>query len=159
MQAYLAEMEDCLAGMTKRPVLVYLSFMATEETFYKKEMERISRDVNLPEYLYIRVRQSKHFMEKYYADKIELEKIAMAACMSRFHFVRVFQTIYGVTPRQFLKDVRINKAKVLLKDGLTIASVCYEVGYDSVPTFSSAFKRGTGLSPAKYRQSNHRNPE
>nr|WP_255723992.1 AraC family transcriptional regulator [Terrimonas ginsenosidimutans] len=98
-------------------------------------------------------------MEKHYADKIELDQIAMAACMSRFHFVRVFQMIYGVTPRQYLKDVRINKAKALLKKGLDVTTVCYEVGYDSVPTFSSAFKRGTGLSPGRYQQWHKSNPE
>lgn len=133
--------------------------MVNGKTYYHEQIEKISSQFYLDEYQYIRVRQSKHFMEKFYADKIELEKIATAACMSRFHFIRIFQSIYGVTPRQFLKDIRINQAKVLLKKGVAVTSVCYEVGYDSVPTFSNAFKKGTGLSPAKYQQINNRNPE
>ncbi len=68
--------------------------------------------------------------------------------MSRFHYIRVFQQIYGVTPRQYLRDVRIAKAKKLLKKGGPVTRVCLEVGYESLPTFSNAFKRATGYAPS-----------
>jgi AraC-like DNA-binding protein len=140
------------------PNLLYLLRMESRKTYYQEQMEKVAGQVKFAEYQYIQVRQSKHFMEKFYADKIELDKIAMAACMSRFHFIRVFQSIYGITPRQFLKDVRINKAKTLLKKGVAVTTVCCEVGYDSLPTFSTAFKKGTGMSPGKYQQSYNSNP-
>jgi AraC-like DNA-binding protein len=132
---------------------------ATSKTFYAIEVERIAQQSGLPQYQYMQIRQSKDFMEQYYAEKIELNRIALAACMSRFHFIRLFQLVYGTTPRQFLKDLRINKAKVLIKEGLSVTQVCFEVGYESLPTFSSAFKKGTGCSPKEYQLLHKSNPE
>ncbi len=119
--------------------------------FYRQQLELVAERSGLPEYLYVQVRHSKHFMEQYYSGKIELEKIAAAAFMSRFHYIRMFQQVYGVTPRQYLRDLRISKAKELLQEGRDVTSVCFEVGYDSVSTFSCTFKRGTGHAPAAYR--------
>lgn len=130
-----------------------------KKSYYETELERIAQEHYLPEYQYIRIRQSKVFMEKYYGDKIELDKMASAACMSRFHYIRLFQSIYGTTPRQFLRDIRMLRAKVLIKKGVSIAQVCMEVGYDSLPTFSTAFKKGTGYSPGQYQRLYNSNRE
>ncbi len=98
-------------------------------------------------------------MEQYHGEKIELEEIAAAACMSRFHYIRIFEQVYGLTPRQYLRDLRIEKAKELLKRGHTVTQVCFDVGYESLPTFSKVFKRGTGYSPKAYQEINISNPE
>ena len=88
---------------------------AKSKTFYEREVERIAQDHLLMEYQYIHIRNSTAFMKKYHAEKIELGDIAAAAFMSRFYYIRIFKQIYGVTPRQYLKDLRISKAKELLK--------------------------------------------
>ena len=124
--------------------------MAADKTYYELHLEKISASYKLPEYQYIQLRQSKAFMTKYLGDKIALSQLAVAACISKFHYIRLFQRVYGVTPRQYLKDLRISKAKELIKTGTPVARVCIEVGYDSLPSFSSAFKKGTGLSPKAY---------
>jgi AraC-like DNA-binding protein len=98
-------------------------------------------------------------MEKYHGDKIKLDEIAAAAFMSRFHYIRIFQQVYGMTPRQFLRDLRIAKAKELLKEGYSVTQVCFDVGYESLPTFSKVFKRGTGYSPKAYQELNNSNLE
>ncbi len=131
----------------------------SSKTFFEQEVDRIAKEHGLPEHHYIQVRQSKAFMEQYLSEKIELEKIAAAAFMSRFHYIRIFQQVYGITPRQYLRDLRINKAKELLKQGMSVTQVCFEVGYDSLPTFSSAFKRGAGISPRMYQELNNSNLE
>jgi AraC-like DNA-binding protein len=124
------------------------------KTFFEQEIERIMKEHGLPEHHYAYIRQSKAFMEKYHGDKIELEEIAAAAFMSRFHYIRIFQRVYGRTPRQYLRDLRIEKAKELLKKGHSISQVCFDVGYESLPTFSKVFKRGTGYSPKAYQELN-----
>lgn len=129
------------------------------KTYYEQEVERIAESISLQKYHYVQVRQSKTFMEKYYSEKIDLEKMAAAAFMSRFHYIRIFRQVYGVTPRQYLKGFRITKAKELLKIGLPITQVCFEVGYDSLPTFSKAFKCGVGYSPKVYQKVNNSNLE
>lgn len=130
-----------------------------ETNFYRQQLELVAQHRGLPEHLYVQVRHSKHFMDQYYSGKIELEKIAAAAFMSRFHYIRMFQQVYGVTPRQYLRDLRINKAKELLQEGRDVTSVCIAVGYDSVSTFSSTFKRGTGHAPSMYKELHKSNRE
>lgn len=124
------------------------------KTFFEQEIERIMSEHALPKHHYAYIRQSKAFMEKYHGDKIKLDEIAAAAFMSRFHFIRIFQQVYGMTPRQYLRDLRITKAKELLKKGHSVTRVCFDVGYESLPTFSKVFKRGTGRSPKAYQELN-----
>jgi AraC-like DNA-binding protein len=124
------------------------------KTFFEQEVERLIKEHALPEHHYAYIRQSKAFMEKHYGEKIELHEIAAAAFMSRFHYIRIFQQVYGRTPRQYLRDLRIEKAKELLKEGHSVARVCFDVGYESIPTFSKVFKRGTGYSPKAYQELN-----
>lgn len=128
-------------------------------TFFEQEVERIMKEHALPQHHYVYIRQSKAFMEKFYGDKIELDEIAASAFMSRFHYIRIFQQVYGRTPRQYLRDLRIEKAKELLKKGYSVTRVCFDVGYESLPTFSKVFKRGTGCSPKAYQEKNISNPE
>jgi len=129
------------------------------KTYFEIQLDQLLKDHYLPEYYYVQVRQSKSFMEKYLSEKIEVEKIASTAFMSRFHYTRIFKRVYGLSPRQYLKDLRINKGKELLKQGLNISQVCFDVGYDSLPTFCNAFKKATGYSPGEYQHLNKSNLE
>src|SRR5688500_11909445 len=88
--------------------------MNKAKTFFETEVERLMKEYALPAHHYAFIRQSKAFMEKHHGNKIELNEIAAAACMSRFHYIRIFQQVYGRSPRQYLRDLRIEKAKELL---------------------------------------------
>jgi AraC-like DNA-binding protein len=129
------------------------------KTFYEQELERIAQLQAPQACRYVQIRQSKAFIDQYHAEKIELEAMAAAAYMSRFHYIRMFQQIYGITPRQYLRDLRIAKSKPLLRQGLSVTQVCFAVGYESLPTFSRVFKQGTGYSPRAYQQLHNRNRE
>ncbi len=132
---------------------------ARSKTFYERELDHIADQHALGEHVYALIRQSKAFIDSYFHDQIELETMAAVAFMSRFYYIRIFKQVYGVTPRQYLRDLRITKAKALLQKGLPVTQVCHAVGYNSLPTFSSAFKRGTGLSPRAFQKVNLRNRE
>jgi AraC-like DNA-binding protein len=128
------------------------------KSFFEQELERIVEN-GLPPHYYAHIRQSKTFIDKYYDVKIDLNEMAAAAFMSRFHYIRVFQQVYGRTPRRYLQDLRIEKAKALLRNGEQVTQVCFSVGYESLPTFSKLFKRGTGYSPKTYQEMNISNLE
>lgn len=130
-----------------------------EKTFFETQLDQLVANHYLPEYHYIQVRQSRSFMERYLSEKIALDEIASTAFMSRFHYVRMFKRVYGLSPMQYLRDMRINKAKGLLKDGIGVSRVCTEVGYDSLPTFCNAFKKATGYTPGDFQNLNKSNPE
>jgi AraC-like DNA-binding protein len=101
-------------------------------------------------YLYRRIVQAKLFMDSHYAEPIELYNIAGEAFFSKFHFIRQFKKIYGRTPHQYLMQIRIKKAKELLQAGTTVSDVCYKVGFESLGSFSTLFKRIAGLTPSAY---------
>jgi AraC-like DNA-binding protein len=101
-------------------------------------------------YLYQRVVQSKLFIDQNYADGIDINNISDEACFSKFHFIRLFKSIYGKTPHQYLTIVRIEKAMQLLRADFPVTEVCFAVGFESASSFSGLFKRLVGTSPYAY---------
>lgn len=101
-------------------------------------------------YLYRRIVQAKLFIDNNYADKINLNNISDEAYFSKFHFIRLFKSIYGKSPHQYLKYVRIEKAKELLKNKVSVSEVCFLVGFDSISSFSGLFSKLVGESPSIY---------
>jgi AraC-like DNA-binding protein len=101
-------------------------------------------------YLYRRIVQAKLFIDKNYADKIDLKDISDEAYFSKFHFTRLFKEIYGKTPHQYLTTVRIEKATQLLQTNKSVSEVSFLVGFDSLTSFSGLFKRIVGVPPTIY---------
>src|SRR4051794_25976821 len=104
------------------------------------------------QYLYRQIVRAKLFIAENYATRIDLANIADEACFSKFHFARLFRTIYGKTPHQYLTAVRIDRAAELLTNGLSVKETCFAVGFDSVTSFTGLFKRRTGMSPAAFQR-------
>lgn len=101
-------------------------------------------------YLYKRIVQAKLFIDSNYGDKIDLDNISDEAYFSKFHFIPLFKKIYGKTPHQYLTIVRIEKAIQLLRDDISASEVCFAVGFESLSSFGSLFKRIVGLSPSAF---------
>lgn len=102
-------------------------------------------------YLFRRIVYAKLFIDKHFAEKIDLDNIADEAFFSKYHFIRLFHSVYNKTPHQYLSFVRIEKAKELLTMETTVANVCYAVGFESVTSFTGLFKRLVGQTPAAYQ--------
>jgi AraC-like DNA-binding protein len=128
-------------------------------TFYHQQILSIRQNIFPKEYLCNQVIQSKKFIDKNFANNIGLNEIAGEAYYSKFHFLRLFKIIYGRTPHQYLTDVRIEKAKQLLRSGLPVSEVCFLVGFDSVSSFKGLFKRYNNLTPSRYLQQLKHKPE
>ena len=108
---------------------------------------------NLPKPdLYRRIVQAKLFIDGNYAERIDAGDIADEACYSKFHFIRTFKSIYGKTPHQYLTAVRVEKAKKLLEEGVSVTEACFAVGFDSLGSFTGLFKRRAGVTPSEYQR-------
>lgn len=88
-----------------------------------------------------------------------VESLAREVGLSRSGFAAKFLHLVGQTPMKYLLHCRMHKACTLLKDGRnSIKEVANRIGYESVASFSNAFKRWASVSPGGYRleQSSHR---
>jgi len=102
--------------------------------------------------LYRRLLRARRFIDDSYNMPIDLDQISSAACLSRYHFLRLFREVFNRTPHQYLTERRIEKAKELLSEGgLTVTDVCFEVGFESLGSFSSLFHKHVGYPPIAYR--------
>ena len=85
-------------------------------------------------------------------ETLSLEEMAEIAIMSPFHFNRVFRRLTGVPPCQFLSALRLEKAKrLLLTTDISVTDICFQVGYNSLGTFTRRFTELVGLSPQRLR--------
>lgn len=89
-------------------------------------------------------------------EPLTLKDMAKIAYISPFHFNRVFHRIAGIPPSQFLYALRLETAKhLLLTTERSVTEVCYEVGYNSLGTFTTRFTQLVGLSPCRLRRLAH----
>jgi transcriptional regulator GlxA family with amidase domain len=102
--------------------------------------------------LYKRLTMAKEWMENNYSSA-DLAQAANISMLNAQHFLRLFNQAFGITPNRYLASVRIQRAAVFLKTSdHPVAMVCQEVGFESVASFSTLFKKHFGISPAGYRK-------
>jgi AraC-like DNA-binding protein len=100
-----------------------------------------------------RLSRARKFIDESYQLPLDLSEISKQACLSRYHFLRLFRDTYDTTPHQYLIQKRIEKAKELLRRrSLSVTDVCFEVGFESLGSFSSLFRKCVGDAPKNYRQ-------
>ncbi|MGO5014670.1 helix-turn-helix transcriptional regulator [Niallia sp. Sow4_A1] len=105
-------------------------------------------------YQYDIVLKSIEYMKNNYSDDtLTLDSIANSVNLSKFHFNRVFKKITGIPPRKYLMSIRLYKSKQLLHESnLRLTDICFDVGYNSLSTFTSKFKSEVGISPSTYKE-------
>ena len=86
-------------------------------------------------------------------EPLSLQSMARIGFASRFHFNRTFRQITGIPPSQFLYALRLDAARRLLTETQRkIIDICYDVGYNSVGTFTRRFTDALGVSPSTFRE-------
>jgi len=85
--------------------------------------------------------------------ELNVEMLGQHIGISRVQLYRKLKEIIGMTPSDFIRNIRLKRACTLLqKPDLDVTQVAYAVGFSSQPHFSTAFKRYTGFSPTEYKQ-------
>jgi AraC-like DNA-binding protein len=89
------------------------------------------------------------YIENHYADKITIDKLCTMVHLSRFYFCREFKNITGKPLGQYLNEIKIGKAKSMLKDSdVNITEVALACGFDDISYFSRLFKKYEKVSPS-----------
>lgn len=107
----------------------------------------------------VHLRRARDLMDRDYAQPLDVPAMARTALMSPAHFSRKFRAAYGETPYSYLMTRRIERAKALLRRGVSVTDTCVAVGCTSLGSFSSRFTEIVGETPSHYRGRDHRNLE
>jgi AraC-like DNA-binding protein len=83
---------------------------------------------------------------------LTVQAVADVVGLSRYHFIRQFGALYGVTPHQLRSGARIARAQHLLATGASVTDTCMAIGFSSLGSFSALFARRVGLPPTRYRR-------
>jgi AraC-like DNA-binding protein len=103
--------------------------------------------------IYRKIVDAKVFIDEHFDSPIDLDAMAGEACLSRYHFHRLFRRIYKRTPHQYLTFKRLNHAQRMLAAAhCTVGEVCMQVGFESIGSFSMLFKKEIGVAPGEYRE-------
>ena len=121
-------------------------------TFYQSEINRIKEICYANEGQLQTVIGMRNYIECNFDKELNLELLSRIRLTSKFHLLRLFKKYYGQTPRQYLIDKRIEKAKAYLKMGMSVTETCYAVGFESPSSFSTLFKKKMGLTPSDFQK-------
>lgn len=113
---------------------------------------RLRRKVRTGELDSARLRAVQALIAERCAESLSLDKLAREAGMSRYHFVRAFSRAVGMTPHAWQLDRRIERARGLLEQGMSLADAALQLGFADQSHFQRAFKQRVAATPGEYRQ-------
>lgn len=98
------------------------------------------------------IEKACRYIKKHYNKDISLQEIADFVKLNPNYLSMLFKDVMGTTYIKYLTQIRIEMAKVMLKNGETVSEVSEKVGYSTYRHFSDIFKRNTGIPPGKYKE-------
>jgi AraC-like DNA-binding protein len=105
------------------------------------------------EELYRRLWRARDYAAASFERPVGLAELARVACLSESHFLRAYRAAFGRTPHDELTAFRIERARDLLETtDMPVTDVCFAVGFESLGSFSTLFRRRTGLAPSDVRR-------
>lgn len=92
------------------------------------------------------------YIHTHYTEQMNIDALAAIALQSRFHFIRSFKAMMGVTPYQYILHLRVEQAKLQLqRTSSTVTDISYSLGFSSTSQFYRTFLKSAGMTPEKYR--------
>jgi len=121
-------------------------------TFYEKELNRINGIIYSNQEQIETVIGVRSYIDNNYDNDLNLDLLSRFRFVSKYHLLRLFKRHYGLTPRQYLIDKRIEKSKEQLINGMSVTETCFAVGFESLGSFSTLFKTKIGKSPTEFQK-------
>lgn len=102
--------------------------------------------------LYKRLSRARDLLHSCFTADLSLDQLSTEACLSKYHFLRLFRQAYGLSPHQYLQQLRLEKAQsVLTTSNMPITDLSDLLGFANSQSFSRLFLQRTGHSPSQYR--------
>jgi AraC-like DNA-binding protein len=96
--------------------------------------------------------RAKNYMQDHYTEDVTLDELAQVAYLSKSYFIRAFRQHEGMSPYAYLVQVRLNRAKTLLEQGMPSTQVAQFTGFFDQSHLNKYFKRFLGIPPGRYQQ-------
>jgi len=114
----------------------------------EKEWQRLSAArASTRKELYRRLVRARDYLLCHFDKKINIEEVSQVACLSRFHFQRLFREAFGISVYQMMMTRRLQWAQSQLRTGESVTAVSRQSGFAHESSFSRAYKRQYGYSP------------
>lgn len=101
--------------------------------------------------IYRRLHWTLEFINDNFTSPITLDQLADHACLSVFHFKRLFKEVYQVPPYQYIKAKRIERAKAFLQMGYSVENACKACGWEDPSSFIRLFRKTTSITPKQFK--------
>ena len=144
------ELEECFHPILARLFILHCGVL--------RDLDRLSAArFATREELYRRLWRAREFVEACFTERVTLRDVAAAADLSPHHLLRLFKAFFGETPHQLVIKRRLGRAEhLLLTTDKSVTDICFDVGFESLGSFSTLFKTRVGVSPALYRSTSLR---
>lgn len=108
------------------------------------------RQIGLADSSITHISRAVRWINEHYAEPLRVDHLASTCSMSTSAFHRKFRAVTAMSPLQFQKQIRLHKSRLLLMTGIDdVATVGYQVGYDSSSQFNREYRRQFGLPPGR----------
>lgn len=145
----LKEESGNLLQTTIKPTTIYEHHAGTSPHLFNSGSRKANTEVSR----HGAIQQAIAMMRANFHTPLTLQEIASSVQFSSFHFNRIFRSITGIPPSVYLAALRIEEAKkLLLRTNLSVTSICFDVGYNSLGTFTTRFAQFVGATPTQFRQ-------
>ena len=108
----------------------------------------------LKRYHLVTIEIAREYILGHFNENISLHQLAQYCHVSPFHFSRIFKSIMNVSPHQYLTEIRLNHAKILLTTTeQPVTDIAFACGYNSLEHFTTAYRRKFKINPGRHRAS------
>ena len=133
-------LEDCALRLAETVLSTAAGHTRSAATPSSRDLRRISNVLR--------------YLDEHADEPVDLADLAAVAVMSKYHFLRTFRRIVGVTPHQFLLDLRMRRAAMRLRTTSTpISAIAFDTGFGDLSAFNARFRRVFGMNPGRFRGS------
>jgi AraC-like DNA-binding protein len=141
------------------------SFYSAALALVRSHREYASRMERLPALrastrteLFRRVGIATAFLHATLDRNVAVEEAARVACLSPFHFHRLFLALHGTTPHRYVRQLRLERARTMLRAGWPVIEAALACGFESVSSFTALFRKSFGLTPGAIRRNEEARP-
>jgi AraC family transcriptional regulator len=115
------------------------------------------KSIHAPPSVVARVTRAARMIERHLDAALSLRSLAREACLSPYHFLRVFERLTGLTPHQYLLRARLRHAAMrLAAEPAKVLDIALDCGFGDVSNFNRAFRAEFGVNPGGFRRFSHR---